>query len=195
MPLTEMRTQTTWNTWHSATTFVSQIISKNAARTSCPDSSRQDRENVTKSSLAVGGWGVSRACRRLGWRLERRESPLGSYRRILCAEKKYFLSTLRPTRSRRTTGAWLMPGKWNFWPLQNFWPIIVCQLFCFSEWRNKIWRLLSWCVLCELGLFGYTPDTHNKLQYGNNYSITTEKYSTWSNSRPKPKPTHLNTQP
>jgi len=24
----------------------------------------------------------------------------------------------------------------------SFWPIIVCQLFCFSEWRNKIWWLL-----------------------------------------------------
>jgi len=23
--------------------------------------------------------------------------------------------------------------KRNFRPLQNFWPVIVCQLFCFSE--------------------------------------------------------------
>ena len=28
--------------------------------------------------------------------------------------------------------------KWNFWTLRNVWPVIVCQLFCFSEWRNKV---------------------------------------------------------
>ena len=44
--------------------------------------------------------------------------------------------------------------KRNFWPWRNFWPIIVCQLFCFAEQRNKVWRLLVWCVLCELKLFG-----------------------------------------
>ena len=26
----------------------------------------------------------------------------------------------------------------------------VCQSFCFSEWGNKIWKLLFWCVLCKL---------------------------------------------
>jgi len=40
--------------------------------------------------------------------------------------------------------------KRNFWPLRNFWTIIVCQVFCFSEWRNKVWHLLVWCVLCNL---------------------------------------------
>jgi len=24
---------------------------------------------------------------------------------------------------------------------RNFWPIFVCQLFCFSEWRNIFWWL------------------------------------------------------
>jgi len=38
--------------------------------------------------------------------------------------------------------------KRNFWPLRNSWPIIVCQLFCFSDERNKIWRLLFWYMLC-----------------------------------------------
>jgi len=57
--------------------------------------------------------------------------------------------------------------KRNFWPLRNFWPIIVCHLFFFSEYRDKVWRLLFWCVLCKLKLFGYMSDTHNKLQYGN----------------------------
>jgi len=23
--------------------------------------------------------------------------------------------------------------KRNFWPLRNIWPIIICQLYCFSE--------------------------------------------------------------
>jgi len=37
------------------------------------------------------------------------------------------------------------PGvKWNFWP------VIVCHLLCFSGWRNKVWKLLFWCVLCKL---------------------------------------------
>jgi len=30
--------------------------------------------------------------------------------------------------------------KRNFWPLRNFWPVIVPQVFCFSEWRNEVWR-------------------------------------------------------
>jgi len=31
--------------------------------------------------------------------------------------------------------------KRNFWPLRNFWPVVIFQLFCFSEQRNKVWRL------------------------------------------------------
>ena len=37
---------------------------------------------------------------------------------------------------------------------RNIWPIIVHQSFCFSEQRNKVWRLLFWCVLCKIKLFG-----------------------------------------
>jgi len=33
---------------------------------------------------------------------------------------------------------------------RNFWPIVVFQLFCFSEQRNKVWRLLFWRVFCKL---------------------------------------------
>jgi len=40
--------------------------------------------------------------------------------------------------------------KRNFWPLRNLWPVIVFQLFCFSEERNKVWQLLFWCMLCKL---------------------------------------------
>jgi len=33
-----------------------------------------------------------------------------------------------------------LPGvKQNFWPLRKFWPVIVCQILCFSEKRNKVW--------------------------------------------------------
>jgi len=38
----------------------------------------------------------------------------------------------------------------KFWPLRNFWRIIFCQLFCFSEQRNKAWQLLFWYVSCKL---------------------------------------------
>jgi len=36
---------------------------------------------------------------------------------------------------------------------RNFWPVIVSQLFCFSEQENKVWQLLFWCVLCNLKHF------------------------------------------
>ena len=39
--------------------------------------------------------------------------------------------------------------KRNFWPLRNFWYVVVCQSFCFSEWRTKVCRLLFWCVFCK----------------------------------------------
>jgi len=44
--------------------------------------------------------------------------------------------------------------KQNILPLRNVWPNIVCQLFCFSEQSNKVCRLLFWCVLCKLKVFG-----------------------------------------
>jgi len=43
--------------------------------------------------------------------------------------------------------------KRNSWPLRHFWPVIVSQLFHFSEQRNKVWQLRFWCVLCELKHF------------------------------------------
>jgi len=42
--------------------------------------------------------------------------------------------------------------KRNFWPLRIFW--LFCRLFCLSEHRNTVWRLLFWCVMWKLKLFG-----------------------------------------
>jgi len=53
-----------------------------------------------------------------------------------------------------TTLLWIPGVKRNFWPLRNLWLSIVFHWFCFSEQRNKVWRLLFWCVLCKLKLFG-----------------------------------------
>jgi len=53
----------------------------------------------------------------------------------------------------RTCSKIFEPGvKRNFWPLRIFW--LFCRLFCFSEYRNKVWRLLYWCVMWKLKLFG-----------------------------------------
>ena len=76
---------------------------------------------------------------------------------------------------------------------RNFWPIGVCQLFCFPEQRKKVWRLLFWCVLCKLKLFGEMSSSH-KLQHGNNYNywkildlVLDLNYFSFS----KPNPAHL----
>jgi len=37
---------------------------------------------------------------------------------------------------------------------RNFWPVVVIQLFCLSEYRNKVLHLLFWCMLCQLEKFG-----------------------------------------
>jgi len=36
---------------------------------------------------------------------------------------------------------------WDRGVKRNFWPSTVCQLCCFSEQRNEIWRLLFY-VCC-----------------------------------------------
>jgi len=95
--------------------------------------------------------------------------------------------------------------KRNFWSLQNFWPIVVCQLFCFSEQRNKVWRLCFWCVLCRLNFFVRCQISiiHDKLQYRNNYNhwkildlLLDVNYFSFSNSNSNlTRHTYLNTNP
>jgi len=63
-------------------------------------------------------------------------------------------SGLSGLQSRRETDTAPASVKRNFWPLRKFWPVIVCQLFCFSERRNKVWRLLFQCVLWKSKHFG-----------------------------------------
>jgi len=43
---------------------------------------------------------------------------------------------------------------------RNFWPIIVCQVFCFSQSKGIKFGIHFFDVLCNLKRFGQMSDTH-----------------------------------